>query len=98
MIVVRRCLTSVVVVAMLHIPEVSVRRVLVRSVDMARTGRIVVITVVGGVDVIRVIRVIEVIGMLVVDVIGEREIAMCVVVIAMVEVRVSVSVLMRRPI
>ena len=45
---------------------------------------------------VRVERRIEVIGMLVVDVISERVIAMRVGVIAMVGVRVSMTILMRR--
>ena len=46
-ILVRRSDAIVVVIAMLHIPEVPVRRVLVRRIEMARAGLVGMITVAG---------------------------------------------------
>ena len=96
MVLVRRGFVLVLVISMLHIPEVLVRRVLRRAVQMARPGGVGMILVGGCVGVIRMEHVIEVIRVPAVRVIVEREIAMRVAVIAMVAVRVPVSVLMRR--
>jgi len=83
---------------MAHIPVVRVRWVLLRAIQMARAGEVVVISVGGCVGVIRMEHSIGVIGMPGVGVIVEREIAMRVGVIAMVGVGVAMSVLMRRSI
>ena len=96
MVLVRGRLALIVVIAMLHIPEVLVRRVLRRAIQMARAGRIGMILVGSSVCVVRMERRVEVVGMPGVRVIVEREIAMCVGVIAVVQVRVSMRVLMRR--
>jgi hypothetical protein len=94
-ILVRGGFALVVVIAMLHIPEVFMR-LLGRAIQMAGAGLIGMILVGPYVAVVRVKGIIEVIGMLAVGVIVEREIAVCVGVIAVVEVGVSMRVLMRR--
>jgi hypothetical protein len=86
----------VVVIAMLHIPVVFVRWMLIRGIQMARAGEVGMITVGGCVSVIPMERIIEVIGMPAVGVIIERKIAMRVGVIAMVGVGVAMTVEMRR--
>lgn len=95
-VVVRDGIVLVVVIAMAHIPVVRVRRLLRRAIQMARAGEIGMIGVGGCVGVIRMERIIGVIGMPGVGVIIEPEIAMDVVVIAMVAVGVAMNVDMRR--
>ena len=86
MVVVRRGVAVVVVIAMAHIPMVRVRWLLNRAIQMARAGEVVVIRVGGSVAVISMERIIEVIGMPGVGVVVERLIAMRVAVIAVIEV------------
>ena len=95
-VVVRGGFALVVVIAMAHIPVVRVRWLLRRAIQMARAVEVGMISVGGCVGVIRMEHVIKVIRVPAVGVIVEREIAMRVGVIAMVAVRVPVSVLMRR--
>jgi hypothetical protein len=90
---VRGVYIGVVVIAMLHIPEILVRWFLRRTVQMV--GTIPMISMSGRVGVIAVERPIEVVGMAGVVVIVEREIAVCVGVIAMVGVRVYMGVAVR---
>jgi hypothetical protein len=93
-VVVRGGCVVVVVIAVLHIPVVPVRWMLIRRIEMA--GAIVMIGVSGRVGVVRVDRVINVIVVPAVGVISERKITMRVSVIAMVAVQVAMSVDMRR--
>jgi len=95
-VVVRRGIAVVVVIAMAHVPVVRVRRVLRRAIQVARAGEVVVISVGGGVGVIRMERRIGVIGMPGVGVVIEGEIAMPVSVIAVIAVGISMTVDMRR--
>jgi hypothetical protein len=91
-VMVRRGLGLVVVIAMLHIPVVPVRRLLRRGIQVARTGKVGVIGVGGCVGVVSMERIIEVIGMPGVGVISKREIAVRVGVIAMVAVAVAMTI------
>ena len=71
MVLVRGGVVLVVVIAMLHIPEVAVGWLLRRGIQMARAGLVGVIQVGGGVEVVCMEQIIEVIGMPGVGVIGE---------------------------
>ena len=96
MVLVRRGFALVIVIAVLHIPEVLVRRLLRRGIQMTGARHVGMIGVWDCVCVVRMERIVEVIGVPAVGVIVEREIAVRVVVIAMVAVAVAVSVLVRR--
>jgi len=61
-VLVRGCFALVVVIAMLHIPEIPVRRLLRRAVQVARAGGVGMISVGGCVAVIRMEHIIGVIG------------------------------------
>lgn len=95
-VLVRGRFAIVVVIAMPHIPEVLVRRFIVRAIEMPRAGLVGMITVGRGIAVIPMEEIIGVIGMSAVDVIIEREIPMPIAVIAMVGVEVTMKVDMGR--
>jgi hypothetical protein len=94
-VIVRRGGVFVVVIAMLHIPVVPVRWMLVGRIEVAGAGRIAIVGVIGRVGVVLVQHPIEVIGMPGVGVVIEQEIAVNVGVITVVGVGVSMIVEMR---
>ena len=94
-VVVRGGSVLVVVIAMLHIPVVPVRRVLIRGIQVARPRAVGMIGVGRCVGVVRVQRTIDVIVMSGVGVIVEHGIPMHVAVIAMIAVPVAMTVDMR---